>query len=93
MEKYAKIIIALLLAGAVCSCSRIPNYIPPDGGESSDGSESVSEPAVVKPNEFLTSEFTITKKDYTAKLNAEGGVFSGGELIDGEDDGKFDGKG
>ena len=93
MEKYAKIIVALLLAGAVCSCSRIPNYIPPDADDSSGSSESVSEPAVAEPNEFVTSEFTITKKDYTAKLNAEGGLFNGGELLDGEDNGVFDGKG
>lgn len=93
MEKYAKIIIALLLTGAVCSCSRIPNYIPPDTDDSSESSDSVSEPEVIKPNEFLTSEYTVTKKDYTAKLNAEGGVFDEGELIEGEDNGRFDGKG
>ncbi|MBD5130401.1 MAG: hypothetical protein HDT43_10865 [Ruminococcaceae bacterium] len=93
MEKYAKILIALLLAGAVCACSRIPSYIPPDTDDSSESSESVSVPDVIKPNEFLTSEYTVTKTDYTAKLNAEGGVVSGGEILEGEDNGIFDGKG
>ncbi|MCM1165141.1 MAG: hypothetical protein NC299_05810 [Lachnospiraceae bacterium] len=92
MEKYAKIIIALLLAGAVCSCSRIPNYIPPDSDESSESASGASAPETSKPDEFLTSEFTVTKKDYAAKLNAEGGVLNGGELIE-EDEKPFDGKG
>lgn len=96
MEKYAKILIALLLAGAVCSCARIPNYIPPDessdSSDVSENSQSESEPAT-EPGEFLTSEYTITKRDYTAKLNAEDGAISGGELIEGEDNGVFDGGG
>lgn len=92
MEKYAKIIIALLLVGAVCACSRIPNYVPPDESDGSDNSDGVSAPTS-EYNEYLVSEFTVEKQDYAAKLNAEGGVFEGAELFESEDDGPFDGKG
>lgn len=91
MEKYAKIFIALLLAASVCSCTRIPDYSAPedDGSESSDSASSDS----AENPEYLVSEFAVEKQDYAAKLNAEGGVFDGGELIEGEDNGQFDGKG
>lgn len=91
MEKYAKIIVALLLAVAVCACSRIPDYSGDDQDGSSDSSDSGSSTAS-GPEEFSLKEFNIVKRDSVTKLNAEGGVHDG-EFFDGGEESGLDGRG
>ena len=93
MKKYAKTITALLLAAALCSCSRIPDSVPPDSDSSTNSSATSSTPNQTDNNEYVISEFTIDRQDYTAKLNAEGGVYDNGVLVDGGEDELYDGKG
>jgi len=95
MEKFAKFLTALLLAAALCSCSRIPDYSEPELSDSdSESSDVTSRPTVIpEDNEYLPKEYAITTRDYSTKLNAEGGVFEGGFEVEGEDAGRYDGKG
>lgn len=94
MKNLAKSFTALLIALALCSCSRIPDYSAPESSSSeSESSNITSRPTVLPENgENLVREYAITKQDYAAKLNAEGGVFENGEEIFGEDKGLYDGK-
>lgn len=93
MKKNAKKITALLLAAAMCGCTRIPDLSLPDSSESTDSSD-IDNTEPVK-NEYLISEFTIEQQDYAVKLNAEGGVVDIGEIVEFEEDEDqpFDGKG
>lgn len=93
MEKFAKIVVVLLLAAAVCACSRIPDYSGPDNYGSSDSSESSDNSSNSGSEEFPLKEFNIVKKDQITKLNAEGGVHDGEFFDGGPDDSGTDGKG
>lgn len=95
MKNFAKSLTALLLAAALCSCSRIPDYSEPEfSGTDSESSDITSRPTVLpEDSEYLPKEYAVTKQEYTAKLNAEGGVFDNGSEISGEDKGPYDGKG
>lgn len=95
MKKIAISLTALLLAAALCSCSRIPDYSEPQFSDSSsDGFESTSRPSTLPNNgEYQPKEYPVTSRDYSAKLNAEGGVYDIGADVSGEDAMPYDGKG
>ncbi|MCM1168140.1 MAG: hypothetical protein NC401_19320 [Ruminococcus sp.] len=97
MKKIAKSLTALLMAAALCSCSRIPDYSAPEstggGSESTDAAVNSRPDVVPQDGEYLPKEYTIVSQDYTAKLNAEGGVYDIGSDVSGEDAGLYDGKG
>lgn len=94
MKKFAKSLTVLLLAAALCACSRIPDYSElesSDGG--SESSDLTSRPTVTpEDSEYLPKEYAVTKQDYTVKLNAEGGVLESASEVSGEDEGPYDGK-
>ena len=95
MKNFAKSLTALLLAAALCSCSRIPDYsVPESSSTDSESSDITSRPTVLpEDGEYLPKEYALIKQDYTAKLNAEGGVYDVGSDVSGEDAGPYDGKG
>lgn len=95
MEKFAKSLTALLLAAALCACSKIPDYSAPElSSDDPESSDTTSRPTVLPDNgEYLPKEYAVTRQDYAAKLNAEGGVYDIGSDVSGEDAGPYDGKG
>ncbi len=85
--KPAALFAAFILFSLLCGCAEIPDMDMSDiTQESSPVTSEVSSEAPYE--EIPTKTYPFEKKDYSAKLNAEGGTFTGNVRTDGEYDGK-----
>lgn len=80
--------IAIIAAAALlCGCTAIPNRSI--SADTQGTHEAVSEETTESPYEELrTKTYPVEKEEYSFKLNAEGGSFTGNVRTDGEFDGK-----
>lgn len=76
----------LAAAGLLCGCTAIPDRDMTSSEPESPVTEEVTEETQYE--EVRTKSYPIDKQDYSFKLNAEGGTFSGNVRTDGEFDGK-----
>lgn len=80
---------AVISAALLCGCSALPDKdmtsLTSEGTAESATAEATAEES--HPDEVAAKAYTIENAEFTAKLNAEGGVFEGNVRTDGEYDG------
>ncbi|MGN1339187.1 MAG: glycosyl hydrolase [Oscillospiraceae bacterium] len=82
-----RLIAIFAAAGLLCGCTAIPDRdMTSSAPEQTATAEVVTEEAAYE--EVRTKTYPIDKEDYSFKLNAEGGTFTGNVRTDGEFDGK-----
>lgn len=80
---------SLLTAVALlCGCTAIPDHVPSAGTAESSVQSTAEVTEEAHFDEVPAKQYVIENKDFSVKLNAEGGSFEGNVRTDGEYDGK-----
>lgn len=88
MKRFAKFISLIIVFSLLCGCTRIPERVETSTSQSTGDSGTVSRP-IVDYHEVGLREFTMVKRNFITRLNAESAVHNGSFA----DDGEFDGSG
>ncbi len=88
MKKIVKIFSVLTVFSLLCGCTRIPDHVEFSSSSSSDDSNNVSRPNV-DFHEVGLRDFTVLRRDFISRLDAESAVYNGSLA----DDGEFEGSG